>query len=355
MNKTARSVNFELLRIMAMFLVVVGHYIFHGLKTHDVYVYWDVSNFLGWVNYIFLELTYIFACIAVNCYVMITGYFCISKIEFRWNGFFKTIFATLFYSLLLLIVAFFIGKNVTKSMILNSLFPVHQELYWFVSAYLGLMIVAPFLARLVAVISKRQYQILLGALFVLSFEYLYGSVYADTRSILFFSFLFLIAGYIKLYGIPQKWKENKGIVVLLLWGALFSVATLTNVFFCDKAHFLLRSSSNNCMILFLSIVVFVYFAYTKIKNKLLTILSKVSPYVFGVYLLHDNSIFRMDLWHVLIPIQYHIPVVLHCFIVAATIMLVGVLLDYIRQMLFKWTGVKKLEEWVAEKMPQLGY
>lgn len=45
--KSNRLVNFELLRILAMFLVIVGHYIFHGLKSNDNYIYWDVSTFWG--------------------------------------------------------------------------------------------------------------------------------------------------------------------------------------------------------------------------------------------------------------------------------------------------------------------
>ncbi len=46
-SNAKRLANFELLRILAMFLVIVGHYIFHGLKTNDNYIYWDVSNLMG--------------------------------------------------------------------------------------------------------------------------------------------------------------------------------------------------------------------------------------------------------------------------------------------------------------------
>ncbi len=336
-----------------MYLVVVGHYIFHGLKANDSYIFWDVSTILGGAEYVLTELTYIIACIAVNCYVLITGYFCISKMEFRWNGIIKTIFATLFYSLGFLLIAYSVGKNISKQMIFDSLLPVRQEQYWFVSAYIGLMLVAPFLSRLVAVINKRQYQILLCILFLLTFEYLYGSLYGGARSILFFSFLYLIAGYIKIYGVSQKWKEHKGLIVLLIWGMFFSIATLTNMILCDKHHFQLRSSSNDCMILFLSVAVFVYFAYTEIKKHSLIVLSKLSPYVFGAYLVHDNPFFRKDLWNILIPSQYYIPIACHCLLIAMMILFIGVVVDYMRQKLFIILTVDNMIDLLTKRLPSL--
>lgn len=283
----------------------------------------------------------------------ITGYFCINKTEFRWNGIIKTIIATLFYSIAFLALAWLLGKDVTKSTILNAFFPIHQEQYWFVTTYVGLMLIAPFLARVATVLNKKQYQILLVLLFVLSFEYLYGRVYAGLRSILFFSFLFFVAGYVKLYGVPQKWKENKGVIVLLIWFVLFGIATLTNIVFCPKEQFLLRSSSNDSMILFLSVAVFVYFAYTDIRSKLLVALSKISPYVFAVYLIHDNPFFRKDLWTAVIPEQTILPVAFHCIFVALIIFFIGVGIDYIRQQLFKVVGINNLSERLATKLPQL--
>lgn len=250
-------------------------------------------------------------------------------------------------------LAWLLGKEVTTSSVINALLPIHQEQYWFVTAYVGLMLIAPFIARLASVLNKKQYQILLALLFVLSFEYLYGRVYAGLRSIIFFTFLFLIAGYVKLYGVPQKWKENKGVVVLIIWFVLFGIATLTNIVFCPKEQFLLRSSSNDCMILFLSVAVFVYFAYTDISNKTLVMLSKISPYVFGVYLVHDNPLFRKDLWIAVIPDQTVLPIAFHCLFVALIIFFIGVVIDYIRQKFFYVIGINNLGERLATKLPQL--
>ena len=216
-----------------------------------------------------------------------------------------------------------------------------------------LILVVPFLSLLASMINKRQYQILLCILFVLTFEYFYGSLYGGARSILFFSFLYLIAGYIKIYGVPQKWKEHKGQIVLLIWGVFFAIATLANILLCDKEHFLLRSSSNDCMILFLSVAVFVYFAYTDVKNKPLVMLSQISPYVFGVYLVHDNPFFRNDLWHYLIPSHYEIPVALHCLGVSALIFVIGALIDFIRQQMFKFFGISTIENRIAKRLPLL--
>lgn len=74
-NLQKRLINFDLLRVAAMFGIVVLHYFTHGLYKHfETYLggamWWSLSTY----NFIMSEIIYEICHIAVNCYVMITGY-----------------------------------------------------------------------------------------------------------------------------------------------------------------------------------------------------------------------------------------------------------------------------------------
>ncbi len=42
-----RQENIELLRVLSMFLIVVSHYIYHGLKSNPLHMYYDVTTLVG--------------------------------------------------------------------------------------------------------------------------------------------------------------------------------------------------------------------------------------------------------------------------------------------------------------------
>ena len=66
-----RQVNFELLRILCMYMIVIGHCLFHGRVTAKLGY--------GTVNYFLSYLIQSFSVVHVNCFVMIGGYFVIDR------------------------------------------------------------------------------------------------------------------------------------------------------------------------------------------------------------------------------------------------------------------------------------
>ena len=54
--KVIRANNFDMLRIFAMFMVVVSHYIYNGIKRQDsLSVYYQFDSFLGEFNWLTME------------------------------------------------------------------------------------------------------------------------------------------------------------------------------------------------------------------------------------------------------------------------------------------------------------
>lgn len=225
--------NIEILRILSMFLVVVSHSIYHGYMTNEnIREYYQFNSALGIINWATMEALYVISCVAVNCFVMISGYFLIDKVKHRWNGILRTWIQTVFYCICFLIVAIYLGEEVGPKDIIFSILPIYGGRYWFVSCYIGLMLIAPFLSMVAMSIDKRQYQIMLMILFILNFQLLYGSVYGGFNTLLWFSFIYLMAGYIKIFDIPFFGKENKGLVLLLCWAALVILAFIYNLVQC---------------------------------------------------------------------------------------------------------------------------
>ena len=81
-----RYSNFEVLRVIVMLLIVIQHYILCGLKPSEWYHSMPMNSSLDIFNYISMEALYIISVIGVDCFVMITGYFLIDRLSFRWKG-----------------------------------------------------------------------------------------------------------------------------------------------------------------------------------------------------------------------------------------------------------------------------
>ena len=122
-----RQLNFELLRILCMYMIVVGHCLFHGRVTAKLGY--------GTVNYFLSYLIQSFSVVHVNCFVMLAGYFSIDR-EFQAQRLFRFWRQVVFYSVLIgLICSVCIG--VTGTDVIKAIFPVSSNHYWFASVYMG--------------------------------------------------------------------------------------------------------------------------------------------------------------------------------------------------------------------------
>ena len=94
-----RNNNFDVLRVLALFLIVIQHYILCGLKPSEVYHYMPMESFGDILNYISMEALYILSVVGVDCFVMITGYFLINRLSFRWKGMMRIWIQTFVYGI----------------------------------------------------------------------------------------------------------------------------------------------------------------------------------------------------------------------------------------------------------------
>ena len=143
-----RETEIELLRIVVMILIIITHLAVWGTaKTENATILQQTTA----------EITNAIIRWHVNVFVIITGYFGIKSRKSMLNIIIMSVFYTWFlYGL----QCIFCGYNFSILRIVKSLFFITHCSYWFVQSYLLLIILAPFINKL---IDKKHIFILLGS------------------------------------------------------------------------------------------------------------------------------------------------------------------------------------------------
>lgn len=325
-----RKQNFEVLRVLSMFLIVVGHYSYHGLKPNPIYNTFNMLEFKSATDFVFMEPLWILATIGVNCFVLITGYFLIDKDKIRWTSLIKFYIQLLFYSIIIYVIV----NDFSFKGILKFSTPIHSKLYWFMTMYFALSLIAPYLSVLIKNISKKEYVILLIILFVLLWKHTYGKIFGGDQSLQWMIFLFLFAGYIKKHSLPNILVKYSGAISLLLILIFSLSAIVINIFINGVKQFTLMSTSIDSLSFFLSVFVFIWFSKKKFNNRFGHLMCKITPYLLGVYLIHEHPSIREILWSNLIPKSMQIPMIVHCLAISLLLFCLCVCIDYLRSFVF---------------------
>ena len=153
-----RMANLELLRCAAMMMVVVLHYLGKGGLLADLTKeHLSGAELTAWL----LEC---FCAVAVNVYMILSGYFlCMSS--FKLSRLIQLYLQVWGYSVLFGLIGALSGVMVETDFdthyLLTLLFPVSMEHYWFMTAYVYLYLLLPFVGMAVRRMTKRQLQIAL--------------------------------------------------------------------------------------------------------------------------------------------------------------------------------------------------
>lgn len=348
-----RIVNFDILRNLSMLMIVGIHFYTHGVyKYLDNYISYNLSTatqgsdkFISIFNILTSEYLFIIYCIGVNCFVLISGYFMVNK-SLKINRLVSIWIQTFFYAIIIPFVFCFLTKDHDSavSFLLKGLTPIRSKIYWFVTIYMGLMFVSPFLSLYAKKISKKMLATTLLVLLLInitiSFDIPFGDIYGGGTSLLYFIFLFLVGAYIRLHDI--KWKKcqyGRYFFVLSLFVICYTLAQ--ELIIGNKHNLFLYHiyNSYNSLLFFMSVLAFLWFKNYRFpfSEKQKTYIFKLSPYVFGVYLFSDHPLVRTWLWSQIdwnsfFTKLYFIPL---SFIVIITVFVFSLFVDVIRALLFR--------------------
>ena len=298
-----RNISFDILKIISMLLVVVVHATSASAGTADVmFPSFDAKYYLTY-------LIRAFSFVAVNCFVMITGYFMCTSKEISYKKLIRLWITVETYSLGIYLALCFVPFTSTQFSIKEFLFnalPISMSRYWFMTSYFILYLLAPFLNKLINSLDKELYKKLLLICFIVficvpSINPFGDNVYMHSGfSFCWFVVLYLFAAYVRLYPVKE-----------LPYGLLFFAfiaATYASMLVFDIAasHFDLSGTIFNKNPRFNSILVFAasvcLFMFFKNKNvggggKTSKAITKISSLTLAVYLIHEHQYMSQIIWN----------------------------------------------------------
>ena len=197
-----RQIGFNVLKIIATFFICCIHLLNYGG------IFYNASDKIA------LKLLFSFISVCVNVFVLISGYFLVNS-KFSYKKIIKLWVQVFFYSVVTYIIAcFFLKKYLSIEFSVKGLFyaciPILNSRYWFFTAYFILYLIFPFLNKILHNSSQISLVLLLIGLIILNFFSSNGFKVENIisikhgYSIIWFIFLYLVAGYIRLYPLKTK-------------------------------------------------------------------------------------------------------------------------------------------------------
>lgn len=319
--KKQRESNIELLRIIVMFMIVAHHFSIHGNFAFD---YSTLT-----LNRFWLQLLLMGGKIGVDVFILITGYFSIENDKIKIDKLLKLIFQVFSISIITYIIGImFQLEPFNIKILIQHLFPITFNMWWFASTYIIFYILTPFVNKFLHNISKYEYKIFLIICTILwCILPTFTTKNFGSNDLIWFLYLYSLAGYIKRFPIKKEISCKKYIgfslfiiCLTFLSTIIFDILGTANVFFAKHAAYLYGMQEIPMVLISLSL----FLGFLKIKIKSNSFINLISSTTFGIYLLHDSYFGKKILWTTIfknslylnsaILIPYSICVVLIVFI-----------------------------------------
>ena len=294
MGNTERQANIELLRIVAMYMILVYHTICYVLYDYRVESP-IVASLMTLLH------------IGVPLFVLISGYFGIHP---SIRGFFKLYAIVVFYNLFFFFIRLATGDlSFSFGAFCKLWFPFsYGDGYWFITVYIMLYLLSPFLNHIIESMGVSKCLLAFGFISVYFGWFAKHPSLIDGKNLVNFSFIYLLGHWIRTITANQSPKHLR---TLSLIGYLI-VAGLIGVtpFFSDEKMmaFIKRwcFGYNSPILLLMSVLFFLFLSSFDFspKRKLSQVINWIASSSLAVYLIHENRWFWGDQWYGLIKTQY---------------------------------------------------
>jgi len=268
-----RLSNIELLRIIAMLLIMFGHSYLRLRHLPDSEIV-KLSPFSSYWNVLLSCIT----TTGVGIFIAISGWF---GIKFKGIGIAKYIYLVLFllWGLYVSAIAFHVTEFNLSGIKISLGF---YEGYWFVISYLGLYIMSPLLNIFIEKASKKDIELFLLFFFFFQSYFSWMSGWYDYYggySILLFSGIYIASGYLRKY--PIQWLFRNAFllwIITVLMMALIAMLSLTGF-----GHAARQIRDDNPLAILASIFAVLSFLHLKFHC---SFVNWLAASCFAVYLIH---------------------------------------------------------------------
>ncbi|MBO5737610.1 MAG: acyltransferase family protein [Clostridia bacterium] len=336
-----RNVGIDLLRILAMCMVVFLHVLAQGGVINNALA-------ISKLHYYTQKSIQTIAYCAVNCYAIISGFVGVGR-KWKISSLISLLFTVLFYTVGFSFI-FYILKP--QEIGLVGMFKAMLPDYWYVMAYCGLFFFMPILNRFIETASRETCFASIGWLFlVLSCT---SPIFAimgqdpfhlsEGFSMLWLMVLYLVGGYLKIYGINVKHvKAKMWILFAVCIAVTFLSKVATNVLGYPDLNILYYYTSPT--IFLASIALVVIFSNLNIKSGKKQRITYFATFTFAIYLIHQQELVNLYciqdqfVWVLDLHWALSIAATLGC---AIAVCIICTIIDIMRFYLFKLCRVDKL-------------
>ena len=284
MHKRIRESNFELLRIIAILMIVLYHLFYQSVYgTTQIPIY----------RALWLPLH-----IGVILFILISGFF---KIKTTLSGLFNLLIKILIIVVPLHFIAIYQQSNSIINAFSSLLLISHSPL-WYVRVYICLYLIAPIINAFLRSATEKQRIIALIGLGYISC--IYGTISLDRflvdsegKNLINFILIYMLGDTLKYY--KNKLSTIPTTFLIAFYFILNIILTSLYLFFFNesagKIIYRLGYSYNSPIVIFNAILLFLIFSRWKFQSR---IVNHIAQSVFTVYLLQESPLI---LWSYIVP------------------------------------------------------
>lgn len=292
----SRNSNIELLRIIAMIMIIAHHFSVHGEFYYGAE---RVTVTRLWVQFLAMG-----GKIGVNIFILISGYFLICASDIKTSKVIRLWLQVFSYSVAIYAVFVCLGLAPFQGKtLMGRLLPIGFREWWFASVYFLLYILSPYINRVIHSMNKRDYQ---GLLLIMTFFWCVIPTFLnkgmESNELCWFVYLYTLGGYVRLHASDGRKRGGSYIAAGMGMAAL----TLLLILLCDLIGTRIPYIADRAMYLYglqalttLLTALFLFVGFLRIDIGNGRIVNLLASATFGVYLIHDDNYVRPFLWKTL--------------------------------------------------------
>ncbi|MBE6817760.1 MAG: acyltransferase, partial [Ruminococcaceae bacterium] len=246
---------------------------------------------------------------------------------------------TLFYTISIYAVFLITGGAFSLKGMIESLFPIITCQYWFVSAYVILSLLMPFINKVLNGITQKQFIALLGVLIFYNSvapTFLNYDAFAYGGHLFYMIMFYCVGAFIRKYP-PKKPSKTPAVLLVCISAVLLVLSVVAIDFLAERFTFLAGKSGKFYTVysvLILTLAIGLLLLFTQMKPRSNKVINICGSCAFGVYLIHENNYMRQWIWgNFCNNSSYAAPLrlVTHMCLCVISVYLICTFIEFIRQ------------------------
>lgn len=340
-----RNCGIDLLKIVLAFMVITIH--IHANGTGQVLLYSTTQPWKALATFV------TFLCYpAVNTYILITGYYSYETKK-ELNGIVKSLsllwLSAVFFSLFGYTISIVFGNTFNIIDLIKRFFPITRGVWWFYTVYFALMLLSPFINKMLDSININEHRMLLFILLLVlsilptfvNWEGQLGSNYG--YSLIWFIALYITGAYLQ----RINCLDTKSIKKCFVSIGAYLCATIS-LYVVPKVLSILGISAsfamyNSILVYIQAIALFIAFGNMRLSNGMIKIVASISGLALASYFLHCQEDIEEILWTGLTPATYanSAKIIYITILLCVSVFIIGALLELLRKNIYKFLKIDK--------------